>query len=208
MLNLYTSLENLSITVEKYHKAEIEYKFRGIKRIKFIPISKQACFDALVALNKQRIRLSDSKDVKSELNEFEKLDNLQKELYDLTACRIGLSAILLSEVKNENEIFFKERAQYYGYYETDTKGLIRDLMEGERQTFVQIESLKKKLKKEKQPDKTTTQRWLDLFTNIEALGSPNITLKSPMIHYVSAINKSIREAERQQKEIERMKHGK
>lgn len=210
MLNLYTSLENLAITVENYHKAEIEFKYSGLKRLKFIPISKKACYELLIKLSEERAELSTCKTVKNEINEFERLKKLQMELLDLTTCRIGLAAILVSGVKNENETLFRERAEYYGYYETKLEGLIRDLMEAERQTHVDIEALTKKLKKEKQPDKTTAQRWLDLFNNIDELGRNNskVTIKSPMLHYISAINKSIQAVEVQKKEIERLKNGK
>jgi hypothetical protein len=129
---------------------------------------------------------------------------------DLTTCRIGLAAILVSGEKNENESLFRARAEYYGYYETKLEGLIRDLMEAERQTHVDIEALAKKLKKEKQPDITTAQKWLYLFNNLDSLGrsGSNVTIKSPMLHYISAVNKSMQEVEAQKKEIERLKNGK
>jgi hypothetical protein len=73
MLNLYTSLENLAITVENYHKAEIEFKYSGLKRLKFIPISNKACYELLIKLSEERSELSTCKTVKSEINEFERL---------------------------------------------------------------------------------------------------------------------------------------
>lgn len=212
MWNLYTRLENLNITIESYHKAEIEFDFKLLKKIRILPIGKQVCYQALINLYEQRKNMSNSQEIKSELNDIQKINQLQCELADLTACRMGLMAIVLCPNNNEKaELIFMEKAQLYGYFTKDRDRLIVELQEGERQTYIEIENLKKEIKKKEKEgatDSTSLQKWQSLFDNIVMLnkGGFNISIKSPMIEYISALKKAFEIAENERKELEKIKN--
>ena len=220
MLNLYTNLDNIHLTVEKYEKAEIDNNFSYLKKVRFIPCTIKCYIEAYNKIDKQRRKLSKSKHVNIINGLIERINVIDKFLMDVPCLIYGLTSIYNGRILTNNPEYclesekkFLEMAVFHGYSETDTLTLIKKLEVGLKMKKKEKKSLEDEIKHESTQSVQSLKGWEALYSNMVILGENNIlvTSKSPMIHYVMGLNRlqeKSEDIEKMNNELKAKQHGK
>jgi len=221
--NLYTTLNDARVTVEMYSMAEIEGRYKVLKKRWYIPATEACLTHAFISLHEHRMNASKSKEI-SIINKIVKdIQGIHEFKQTATSVVYGLVAIhnariaLLNANMNERaekycvkqEKIFFAAAKRLGYYDKKIEVLIKKLESALKMKETEEDNLHKKFKDASNltPDEEQN-RWESLHSNIVAINgsNQNINLKTPMLQYIMAQNSINKQAEETKKQIEEAKN--